>query len=464
MSKLLLRYICQSCGTIHPKWSGKCVGCEAWNTLIEDVVSTKTISDKKHVSKVITPLDFSPLFSEGAPPERLKTGISEFDRVIGGGLVPGSVLLVGGDPGIGKSTLLLQVAAQISQHPGGCAYISGEEGLEQIRLRAKRLGLEKFPVLLATETQTQKILAHFQIPNPPPFFILDSIQTLYVEGLDAAPGTVTQVRAATHEIIRAAKENNITVLLIGHVTKEGTLAGPRVLEHMVDTVLYFEGERSHHFRILRTVKNRFGPTNEIGVFEMTTCGLQEVSNPSRLFLGNHEKNMSGISIFAGLEGTRPLLIEIQALVGRTPFGTPRRTPVGWDYGRLCMILAVLEARCGYSFSNHDVYLNVAGGLRISEPAADLAVACALISAYHGKDLPKEAVFFGEIGLSGDIRAVPQEDTRLKEALKLGFSEAYVPFGFSERHKHFKRESLNLIEIKTLKDLFMILFKKEQKKT
>ncbi|HQS83501.1 MAG: DNA repair protein RadA [Alphaproteobacteria bacterium 16-39-46] len=462
MSKLLIRYVCQSCGTSHPKWGGKCTGCDEWNTLLEDVISSQHLTEKKQASKFSAPLEFSSLLSQEAPLERVKTGISEFDRVIGGGLVPGSVLLVGGDPGIGKSTLLLQVAALISQFPGGCAYISGEEGLEQIRLRAKRLGLENYPVLLATETQTQKIISHFKTENPPSFFILDSIQTLYVEGIDAAPGTVTQVRAATHEIIRAAKEHNITVFLIGHVTKEGTLAGPRLLEHMVDTVLYFEGERSHHFRILRTIKNRFGPTNEIGVFDMTDRGLQEVSNPSQLFIGNHEKNISGMSIFAGLEGTRPLLVEIQALVAPTPFGTPRRTTVGWDYGRLCMILAVLEARCGYSFSNRDVYLNVTGGLRIGEPAADLAVACALISAYHNKALPKDAVFLGEVGLSGDIRAVTGEDMRLKEALKLGFLKAFIPYGFSERHKHFKREHLEILEIKTLKDLFMLLFKQEQK--
>ncbi len=459
MSKLIVQYVCQSCGAIHPKWSGKCSGCDEWNTLIEDVISTATRLEKKKYTSSKS-LEFSSLLSQNLSPERVKTGLSEFDRVIGGGLVPGSVLLIGGDPGIGKSTLLLQIAALLSHLPQGCAYISGEEGLEQIRLRAQRLGLAQAPVLLETETQIQKILHHFQALDAPRFLILDSIQTLYVEGIDAAPGTATQIRAATHEIIRVAKAHNITVFLIGHVTKEGALAGPRLLEHMVDTVLYFEGERSHHYRILRSIKNRFGPSHEIGVFDMTNRGLQEVSNPSELFLSHHKTPISGISIFAGLEGTRPLLVEIQALVAPTPFGTPRRTTVGWDYGRLCMILAVLESRCGYSFSNRDVYLNIAGGLRIGEPAADLAVACALLSAYHDIPLPEQTICFGEIGLSGDIRAVSGEDSRLKEALKLGFKGALIPAEFRERHKHFKEENLILHPAKTLKWLAVSLFYKK----
>lgn len=457
MGQFLVRYICESCGSVHPKWAGKCTNCGEWNNLVEDVISKTTLaSEKKHIKFPSTALSFSSLVSNNIFIERMKTGLSEFDRVIGGGLVPGSVLLVGGDPGIGKSTLLLQVAALLSTKTNSCAYISGEEGLEQIRLRAHRLGLEKAPVLLASAVNVQEILSLFDKDNAPQFLILDSIQTLYMDGIDAAPGSVTQVRASTHEIIRVAKNHNITVFLIGHVTKEGVIAGPRVLEHMVDTVLYFEGERSHHFRILRTVKNRFGPTNEIGVFEMTERGLQEVNNPSRLFLGNTDKNISGTSIFAGLEGTRPLLIELQALVAPTPFGTPRRTTVGWDYGRLCMILAVLEARCGYSFSNRDVYLNVAGGLKIQEPAADLAVAAALISAFHDRPIPQHTIFFGEVGLSGDIRAVAQEDQRLKESIKLGFMKAFVPHGFSQRYKYAKN-ALELIEISTLSELLRYFY-------
>lgn len=457
MAQFLVRYICQSCGSVHPKWGGKCTNCNEWNTLVEDIISKTTLSSQKNQPKFSSSaLSFSSLISEDTPLLRIETGLSEFDRVLGGGLVPGSILLVGGDPGIGKSTLLLQVAALLSKKAKGCAYISGEEGLEQIRLRARRLGLEKMPVLLATGVKVQEILAYFEREDAPDFLILDSIQTLYMDGIDAAPGSVTQVRASAHEIIRVAKERNITVFLIGHVTKEGVLAGPRLLEHMVDTVLYFEGERSHHFRILRTVKNRFGPTNEIGVFEMTDRGLQEVNNPSRLFLGNSDKSISGTSIFAGLEGTRPLLIELQALVAPTPFGTPRRTTVGWDYGRLCMLLAVLEARCGYSFSNRDVYLNVAGGLKIQEPAADLSVAAALMSAFHNKPNPLHTVFFGEVGLSGDVRAVAQEDLRLKEALKLGFTKAFVPDGFSQRHKYGKH-AVELIEISTLTALFQVLY-------
>ncbi len=465
MAQFLVRYICQSCGSIHPKWGGKCTNCDEWNSLVEDVISKTTLTAQKKQPKFSqNTLNFSSLISENAPLERIETGLSEFDRVIGGGLVPGSVLLVGGDPGIGKSTLLLQVAALLStnsrnKNAMGCAYISGEEGLEQIRLRGRRLGLEKAPVLLATAVKVQEILAHFDQEGAPDFLILDSIQTLYVDGIDAAPGSVTQIRASTHEIIRIAKERNITVFLIGHVTKEGVLAGPRLLEHMVDTVLYFEGERSHHFRILRTVKNRFGPTNEIGVFEMTDRGLQEVDNPSRLFLGNSDKNISGTSIFAGIEGTRPLLIELQALVAPTPFGTPRRTTIGWDYGRLCMILAVLEVRCGYSFSNRDVYLNVAGGLKIQEPAADLAVAAALMSAFHDKPIPHHTIFFGELGLSGDIRAVAQEDLRVKEALKLGFTKAFVPQGFAQRHKYAKN-TIEMMEVSTISDLLLHLYQKK----
>ncbi|MEQ8700235.1 MAG: DNA repair protein RadA, partial [Bauldia litoralis] len=358
--------------------------------------------------------------------ERLVSGIGEFDRVTGGGLVHGSATLVGGDPGIGKSTLLLQVAAALAGG-GQAVYVSGEEAIDQVRMRARRMGLGDAPVALAAATSVRDIVASIDT-EAPALAVIDSIQTMFVDTLEAAPGTVSQVRAAAQELIRAAKRRGTALLLVGHVTKEGTIAGPRVLEHMVDTVLYFEGERGHQFRILRGVKNRFGPTDEIGVFEMSDRGLMPVGNPSALFLGEREDGdeASGAAVFAGMEGTRPLLVEIQALVAPTAFGTPRRAVVGWDASRLHMILAVLEARCGLALAGRDVYLNVAGGLRVAEPAADLAVATALVSSMTGVAVPAQTVVFGEIGLSGEVRAVSQMDARLKEAAKLGFERAILP--------------------------------------
>ncbi len=359
---------------------------------------------------------------------RRNSGIGEFDRVAGGGLVPGSALLIGGDPGIGKSTLLLQVVAGLASGKTGarCAYISGEESIGQVRMRAARLAVKDSPVTLAAATNVRDILATLDSDGAPDIVVIDSIQTMYLDALESAPGTVSQVRASAQELIRLAKRRGITVLLVGHVTKEGTIAGPRVLEHMVDTVMYFEGERGHQFRILRAVKNRFGPTDEIGVFEMTDTGLAEVANPSALFLADRSGDVSGAAVFAGIEGTRPLLVEIQALVATSPLGTPRRNVVGWDSGRLSMVLAVLEARAGLQFAGKDVYLNVAGGLRISEPAADLAAAAALTSALYGLPLPGAMAVFGEIGLSGEIRPVSQMAARLKESGKLGFTQALTP--------------------------------------
>ncbi len=371
--------------------------------------------------------------TEAAP--RRPSGLVEFDRVCGGGLVPGSTVLIAGDPGIGKSTLLLQVAGALggalgaNNAAGGaapCAYVSGEEAVEQLRLRARRLGLTGAQVLLATATSVRDIAASLDQAEPPAVVIIDSIQTMYVDSLDSAPGTVSQVRASAQELIRLAKARGFVLLLVGHVTKDGQIAGPKVLEHMVDTVLAFEGERSHQFRILRATKNRFGPTDEIGVFEMTDAGLTEVANPSALFLAERRGNVAGAAVFAGLEGSRPVLVEIQALVSPSPLATPRRAVVGWDGGRLAMVLAVLEARCGLVLAGKEVYLNVVGGLRVSEPAADLAVATALVSAATDRPVPAETVVFGEIGLSGEIRAVSQAEARLKEAAKLGFTAAWTP--------------------------------------
>ncbi len=434
MAKPRSQYVCQDCGAVAPKWAGRCEGCGAWNSLVEETLQRApgglSGGGGAGRGKAGAKIDFVDLKSESKPRPRMVSGLAEFDRVTGGGLVPGSAVLVAGDPGIGKSTLLLQVAARLAapkgQHGGAvAAYISGEESIEQVRLRARRMGLEQAPVQLASATSVRDMVASLDHPEGPAVVIVDSVQTLYIDSLESAPGTVSQVRAAAQELIRLAKKRGFGLLLVGHVTKEGLIAGPKVLEHMVDAVLTFEGDRGHQFRILRAVKNRFGPTDEIGVFEMTDEGLAEVANPSALFLAERRGNIAGAAVFAGLEGTRPLLVEIQALVSASPLATPRRAVVGWDSGRLAMVLAVLEARCGLALAGQEVYLNVAGGLRIGEPAADLAVAAALVSAATGQEVPEETVVFGEIGLSGEIRPVSQVDLRLKEAQKLGFTRAWV---------------------------------------
>lgn len=442
MAKATSHFVCQSCGTSSAKWAGKCEGCGAWNSFVEEELP-------QAVPKGLAPgkskrIEFTGLSGDVAKVPRRSTGIAEFDRVTGGGLVAGSVLLVGGDPGIGKSTLLLQVVGNMAAS-AKCVYVSGEEAVAQVQLRAQRLGLDKAKVDLASATSVRDIVAAIEA-SAPDLVIIDSIQTMYLDTLDSAPGTVAQVRASAHELIRLAKRTGTVVVLVGHVTKEGTLAGPRVLEHMVDAVLYFEGERGHQFRILRTVKNRYGATDEIGVFEMSDRGLLEVPNPSALFLSERKGDVSGAVVFAGIEGTRPVLVEIQALVSPSTLGTPRRAVVGWDSARLSMIMAVLEARCGVQIGMNDVYLNVAGGLRISEPAADMAVAAALLSALSGEPAPSEAVFFGEIGLSGEVRAVGQTELRLKEAAKLGFARAFTPpsRGKGKGNADIKRNEIGLL--------------------
>lgn len=426
MSKKGTDFVCQNCGSIYPKWQGKCDACGEWNTIVEEKTGGEGFSNLtvKHKGKLI---DFVPLTGSQEKLERLTSGIKELDRVCGGGLVPGSVILVGGDPGIGKSTLLLQACAKIASLPikPEVYYISGEEAIDQVRIRAKRLKLEQAPVNLASATDIKDIITTLEKSNAK-VVIIDSIQTMYLEEVESTPGSVTQVRACSYELIKLAKRKGFTLFLVGHVTKQGSIAGPRVLEHMVDTVLYFEGERGHHFRILRAVKNRYGATDEIGVFEMQDQGLVEVENPSALFLAERQGNISGSCVFAGVEGSRPVLVEIQALVSPTGYSSPKRAVVGWDSNRLAMVLAVLEARCGMNFSSQDVYLNIAGGLRISEPAADLAVAMAVISSLTNKPLPHDMVIFGEIGLSGEIRAVSQPTSRLKEAHKLGFASCIIP--------------------------------------
>ena len=451
MAKSTSRYVCQECGAVTAKWAGKCDACGAWNTLVEEVVEAAPKGMKPGGGRRI---NFVELAGQSKETPRRITGIGEFDRVLGGGLVPGSATLIWGDPGIGKSTVLLQVVAGLSS-TCRCAYVSGEEAVDQVRMRAQRLGVAGASVGLAAATSVRDIISSLEAADSPDVVVIDSIQTMYVDALDSAPGTVAQVRASAQELIRVAKKRGIALLLVGHVTKEGAIAGPRVLEHMVDTVLYFEGERGHQFRILRGVKNRFGPTDEIGVFEMTEGGLMEVSNPSALFLSDRQDDISGACVFAGVEGTRPVLVEIQALIAPSPYGTPRRAVVGWDGNRLAMVTAVLEARCGVSLAGNDVFLNVAGGLRVSEPAADLAVAAALLSSLTGVPVPKGSVVFGEIGLSAEVRAVTQAEARLKEAAKLGFEKALLP---ASRRKGGKAVSggLDLVEISRLHDLVDLL--------
>ena len=426
MAKAKNIYVCQSCGAVTNRWAGKCPDCQEWNTLAEETRSAPPpgsgISGKSR-SKAC---DLETLSGNEAESPRIKTGIDELDRVTGGGIVPGSALLIGGEPGIGKSTLLLQVAAAIADTGRTAIYFSGEEAPAQVRLRASRLGLNQSPVGLVAETNLARILATLEKGKNPDLVVIDSIQTLWADALDSAPGTVSQVRAATQSLIRFAKTRGCAVLLVGHVTKDGQIAGPKVVEHMVDTVLYFEGDHGHTYRILRAVKNRFGPTDEIGVFEMVTQGLKQVKNPSEMFLGERDQEAPGIGVFAGIEGTRPVLVEIQALVAGSSLGTPRRAVVGWDTNRLNMVLAVLDTRAGITFAQSDVYLNVAGGLKITEPTADLAAAAALISSRAGIAIPKDHVIFGEISLSGAVRPATHMSARLKEARKLGFKRAIIP--------------------------------------
>ena len=430
MSKRHLSFVCQNCGAATNRWQGKCDACGEWNTLVEEGagggIGARPAGPGKPPRKgrtfALEPLSGGEM--QDAP--RLKSGMPELDRVTGGGFVRGSVLLMAGDPGVGKSTLLIQATAALANAGHRVVYISGEEAVAQVRLRAERLGLAKAPVELAAETAVEDIIATLSEGKTPRLVIIDSIQTMWTDMVESAPGTVTQVRGSAQTLIRFAKRSGAAVILVGHVTKDGQIAGPRVLEHMVDAVLSFEGEGSHQFRILRAVKNRFGPTDEIGVFEMTGAGLREVSNPSELFLSERDLGSPGTAVFAGVEGTRPVLVEIQALVAPSSLGTPRRAVVGWDQSRLSMVLAVLEAHCGVKMGGYDVYLNVAGGLRIVEPAADMAAAAALISSMANAPLPPDAVYFGEVSLSGAVRPVAQSAARLKEASKLGFTRAVLP--------------------------------------
>ncbi|HRY29884.1 MAG TPA: DNA repair protein RadA [Elusimicrobiota bacterium] len=415
---------CQNCGDAQPKWLGQCPSCNQWNTLVEEKEAPPDRPARRltEFSSAVTKL--SDVTVEKA--QRKVTGLGEFDRILGGGVWPGSMVLLGGAPGIGKSTLMMQVAGRLASRDYPVLYVSGEESLGQVKGRATRLNIVNDAVLLLSETNLENILEVVR-QNQPKALVLDSIQTVYKSDLAGAPGSVGQVRECAAELLHLAKGIGITVFVLGHVTKEGDLAGPRVLEHIVDTVLYFEAERQQVHRILRAFKNRFGPTNEIGVFEMTGGGLAEVSNPSELFLGEHEAGVpAGTAVIAAMEGTRPLLVEVQSLVSRTLFGMPRRQVAGVDYNRAALLIAVLDKRCGLNLESQDVYVNVTGGLQVREPSADLGIAVAIASACLEKPAPPKTVWLGEVGLGGELRAVPQLGDRLQEAAKLGFTRAVVP--------------------------------------
>jgi DNA repair protein RadA/Sms len=447
MSKIKKQYFCSNCGAVHSKWSGQCFDCKSWDSITEEIVSKSSNDSQIIFGK---PLELESLDSSIKQEQRYITPIGEINRVLGGGLVIGSTILIGGDPGIGKSTLLLQLAATLSEHTLNCLYITGEESTSQVKMRAFRLGLGSYPLKIISATKVEDILTTMDTHKDTiKLVVIDSIQTMFSEYISSAPGTVSQVRATAHALISYAKQNDIILLIVGHVTKEGELAGPKVLEHMVDTVLYFEGDRNHHFRILRSIKNRFGGINEIGVFEMREVGLVEVTNPSELFLMQRESNVSGTTVFAGIEGSRPVLVEIQALTAPSNMATPRRSVVGWDANRLSMLLAVLAVRYGINLSSYEVYLSVAGGYKITEPAADLAVASCIISAALNKPLPEKTVFFGEIGLSGEVRKVSQAEVRIKEAQKLGFTDVVCSLNENLKGGHIN----SVAHVKQLKGLF-----------
>ena len=415
-------YFCQNCGHEESKWLGQCPMCKEWNTFVEEKVtrSSTAAAKRRDESNIVTLSSV-----ETNDDERLETGIRELDRVLGGGIVPGSLVLVGGDPGIGKSTLLLQVCQRLAAQGKKVLYISGEESLRQIKLRANRMGTFSESLYLLCETNLATIRDAIE-NSKPDVVIIDSIQTMYNEEVSSAPGSVSQVRESTNIFMQLAKGLTISIFIVGHVTKEGTVAGPRVLEHMVDTVLYFEGDRHVSYRILRGVKNRFGSTNEIGVFEMQKTGLAEVENPSEYMLSGKPENASGSVVACAMEGTRPMLMEIQALVCKTNFGFPRRTAAGVDYNRINLLMAVLEKRIGLALSDYDAYINIAGGIRMNEPAADLGIVMAIISSYKNKPIAEEIIVFGEVGLSGEVRAVTMPEQRVAEAKKLGFKTCIIP--------------------------------------
>ena len=432
MPKVKTFYQCQSCGYASPKWLGKCPDCGEWNTLVEE--RKETVPSRLSLPAQFRKAEPQLLSSiKSGYEQRTSTGIRELDRVLGGGVVTGSVVLVGGDPGIGKSTMLLQALSGLSKY-GQVLYVSGEESPEQIKIRAERLSIISDDIILFSETSLRSIL-DTALKLIPKAIVIDSIQTVYTEEILSAPGSVSQVRECAAKLMLFAKKSDIPIFLVGHVTKEGAIAGPRVLEHIVDTVLYFEGDRGHSYRILRTVKNRFGSTNEIGVFEMSDSGLREIENPSELFLLERPQNVSGSTVVAALEGTRPLMVEIQSLVSQTNFGMPRRTTIGVDFNRVNLLVAVLEKRAGLHLGGMDIFVNVVGGLRIIEPAVDLGIISTVASSLRDIPVDPKTFVFGEVGLSGEIRAIAQAEVRIKEASKIGFRRAVMPMGNADKIKN-----------------------------
>lgn len=437
-------YFCQNCGHEESKWLGQCPMCREWNTFVEEKVTVSKGTAAKNTVREAEVVTLSSVSTDQE--DRMQTEIEELDRVLGGGVVPGSLVLVGGDPGIGKSTLLLQVCKRLSDQGRKVLYISGEESLKQIKLRANRMGTFSDHLLLLCETNLETIRQVIEREHPA-VAVIDSIQTMYSEEVTAAPGSVSQVREATNTLMQIAKGLNITIFIVGHVTKEGTVAGPRVLEHMVDTVLYFEGDRHASYRILRGVKNRFGSTNEIGVFEMRETGLEEVPNPSEYMLNGRPEDASGSVVACSMEGTRPILMEIQALVCRSNFGMPRRTAAGTDYNRVNLLMAVLEKRVGLPLSNYDAYINIAGGIRMNEPAIDLGIVMAIVSSYKNQSISPGTIVFGEVGLSGEVRAVSMPEQRVAEASKLGFKTCIMPQVSKDMLK--KIEGIEVIGVKSV---------------
>lgn len=450
MAKAKTQYVCQACGHVEIKWMGRCPGCGEWNTLVEETTSQARWSVQGG-SERTTPMPIEDIPAQTE--QRFQTGITECDWVLGGGIVPGSLVLIGGDPGIGKSTLLLQLSKAIASQHKRVLYVSGEESASQIKLRAERLGTVHQELYVLAETDLDLVIeAASQLK--PDFLIVDSIQTVFRPSLTSAPGSVAQVRECTGVLLRLAKSQNIATFIVGHVTKDGALAGPRMLEHMVDAVLYFEGERHHMYRVLRAVKNRFGSTNELAVFEMADDGLREVSNPSLLFLSERQTIVPGSAVVAAMEGRRPLLLEVQALVAPTGFGTPRRMATGADYARVNMLLAVLERRLGLQVQSSDAYVNVAGGVRVDEPAVDLGIALALVSSHRDRPLAKGDIYIGEVGLTGEVRTVTRLAERLREAQKLGFNRCFIPAGQTLTETF---PGLDIIHVQSLQDAMQKAF-------
>ena len=450
MAKVSNVFVCNECGYETPKWLGKCPACNSWNTFFEQKIVKEKGKSSEVKTKSATPTTLNSI--EGKEETRVSTGVGELDRVLGGGIVKGSLILLGGEPGIGKSTLILQICDKMKGE-GKVLYVSGEESAEQIKIRADRLGIKNEDILFLGETDIDVISQAITEINPK-LVIIDSIQTMYSDEISAAAGTVSQVREITARIMQICKKQNITTVIIGHVTKDGTIAGPRVLEHMVDTVLYLEGERYFSYRILRGVKNRFGSTNEVGMFEMQGSGMEEITNPSSILISEREDNPPGSVIVATMEGTRPLLIEIQALTSQTIFGMPRRTANGIDYNRLTVLMAVLEKRAGMNLSSQDVYLNVVSGIKVGEPAVDLGMILAVASSFKGISIPKDLVAIGEVGLTGEVRSVNMIEKRLKEAEKLGFKKCIIP----ENNKKLLKEKykLDIIGVKNVEEALKII--------